>query len=373
MANKGDEKMEKVYNILDFGAVGDGKTDCTKAVQAAIDAADNQSKIIVPPGTYMVGRIHLRGQCKSLVGSSSWSFRSDGASVFKLNTADTDCMIDITGGFGCAIRGMCLCGEQLGENIHGVKLYWDKYNGGSEEDTPTIDDCRIGNFTGDGLHFEHVWCFSVRHSMLHRNKGAGLFIDGWDGFIIDNWFTGNTNAGIMGGNVVASITCTGNRVEWNHRGGFVIPFGDSYNITGNFFDRSFGPALELGGEGGGKKIDLVTVTGNIFRRSGARAPEDQHANPDWSSHLIMRGCNDTTVVGNTMRVGRNDGGGGVLSPNYSFIITDCKDCVVKDNTMARGSLVENVVLRGDNSTCVIKNNIGELANEDTNTGSDLLN
>lgn len=363
--------MERVFDITKFGAVGDGKTDCTAAVQAAIDAADSHSQIIVPPGIYMVGKIHLRGQCKALVGSSSWSFRSDGGSVFKLNTADTDCMIDISGGFGCAIKGMCLCGEKLGENVHGVKLYWDKYNGGSEEDTPCIDDCRIGNFTGDGLHFEHVWCFSVRHSMLHRNGGCGLFIDGWDGFILDNWFTGNTNGGIMGGNVVASITATGNRVEWNHRGGFVIPFGDSYNITGNFFDRTFGPALELGSDEG--RVDLVTVTGNIFRRSGARVPENTHPTPDMSSHVRLTHCSDTVVTGNTMRVGRNDGGGGVLSPDYAFIITDCKDCIVKDNTMARGSLVENVVLRGDNSTCVIEENIGDIADENVSTGSPLLN
>ena len=365
--------MEHVYDITAFGAVGDGVTDSTAAVQAAIDkaASHGYAKVVVPPGVYSVGRIHLHGQYIALEGCSAWSFRNDGASVFTLNTADTDCMIDITGAFGCAIRGMCLQGNGLGENVHGIKLYWDKYNGGSEEDTPCIDDCRVGGFSGDGLHFEHVWCFSVRHSMMHRNKGCGLFIDGWDGFIIDNWFTANGNGGIHGGVVVASITCTGNRVEWNQRGGFILPFGDSFNFTGNFFDRSFGPAIELGTDT--TFVDLVTVTGNIFRRSGALREGASFASPDMSTHLLLKNCRNTTVIGNTMRVGRNDGGGGILSPNYSFIIADAQDCIIKDNTMARGALVENVVLRGDNSTSIIKNNIGALATQETTTGSELLN
>lgn len=263
--------MNTEFNILDFGAIGDGITDCTKAVQNALDAAaDCFGTVIVPPGRYSVGHLEMKGQGVSLVGISAWSYRSDGASIFILNDENTDCMINITGAFGCAIRGMSLCGNGLGDTvslpIHGVKLYWDEYNGGSEEDTPAIDDCRIGKFSGDGVHLEHIWCFSVRHSMLHNNGGNGLFIDGWDGFVLDNWFSVNNGWGIMGGNVVASITATGNRVEWNHRGGFRFPFGDSYNMTGNFFDRSFGPAIDLGGD---KPVSLVTITGNIFRRSGA--------------------------------------------------------------------------------------------------------
>ena len=364
--------MTNVFDITAFGAVGDGQTDCTAAVQEAIEAASGcRGKVVVPPGVYMVGHLHLHGQCVSLEGSSAWSFRSDGASVFRLNTADTDSMIDISGAFGCSIRGMCLDGCRLGENIHGVKLWWEKYNGGSEEDTPTIDDCRIGNFSGDGLHFAHVWCFSVRHSMLHRNGGAGLYIDGWDAFIIDNWFTANAKGGILGGPVVASITCTGNRVEWNRRGGFVLPYGDSYNITGNFFDRSFGPAVDLGADNGG--VDLVTVTGNVFRRSGAHPEGEPFADADMSCHVRMRHCTATVVTGNTMRVGRNDGGGGVLSPDRSFIIEGCSECVVKDNTMRRGALVENLDVRGENPRCVIADNVGSLAELDNKTASSLLN
>jgi hypothetical protein len=207
--------------------------------------------------------------------------------------------------------------------------------------------------------------------MLHRNRGAGLYIDGWDAFIIDNWFTANGNAGIMGGPVVASITCTGNRVEWNRRGGFVLPCGDSYNITGNFFDRSFGPALEMGSDTTG--VDLVTVTGNIFRRSGAYPPETPFEDKEMSCHMRLKKCTNTVVVGNTMRVGRNDGGGGATTPLYSFIIEDCKESIIKDNTMARGSLVENMVVRGDNGDSIIDENLGYLAEEKQQTASSLLN
>ena len=46
--------MKNVFVITDFGAVGDGKTDCTAAIQSALDAAAGVSgKVVVPPGVYM--------------------------------------------------------------------------------------------------------------------------------------------------------------------------------------------------------------------------------------------------------------------------------------------------------------------------------
>lgn len=352
---------KRIFDITAYGAVGDGRTDCTAAIQAALDAAaeTGRSQVLVPPGIYATGRLRMHGECVALEGCSAWSFGLDGASVLALNDPTTDCLLDITGAFGCAVRGVCMRGNHLGKNIHGIYLHWPEYNGGGKEDTPCIDDCRIGGFTGDGLHLSHIWCYSVRHSMLHGNDGAGLYMDGWDAFLIDNWFTGNKNGGLLGGPVVASITCTGNRVEWNHRGGFVLPNGDSFNITGNFFDRSFGPALELGSPEGG--VDLVTVTGNIFRRSGAYPPEQPFDDPQLGCHLRMTHAKNTVVTGNSMRIGRNDGNTGVLSPDYSFVITDCTDCIIRDNTMAGGALKQNLVLQGDNSSCVITENIGGIA------------
>lgn len=319
--------MDNIMNILNYGAVGDGVTDCTKAIQTALDDASTcMGTVIVPPGKYMVGKLKMHGQGVSISGTAAWSYRSDGASVFVLNDENSDSMIDITGAFGCAIRGMCLNGNHLGKNIHGIKLYWDEYNGGN-----------------------------------------GLFIDGWDGFVLDNWFSFNNGFGMKGGNVVASITATGNRVEWNQSGGFQFLFGDSYNFTGNFFDRSHGPAIELGGD---KTVSLVTITGNIFRRSGAyigkMPPKDR------CCHVLLNKCTDMTVMGNTMRVGRNDGGGGVLSPEIGMIIKKCDSCIIKDNTMMNGAM-KKLFIEENNESCIIRDNLGNLAVDDWSSGSELLN
>ena len=347
--------MKNVFDITDFGAVGDGSFDCTKSVQAALDAAAVCSgKVVVPPGTYMVGGLKMRGKGVSLEGSPAWSFRNDGASVFRLNSQTADCMLDISGASGCTVKGICMNGASLGENIHGIKLYWERSNGGGQEDTPTIDDCRIGNFSGDGLHFEHAWCFSVRHSMIYGNKGAGLFISGWDAFIIDNWLTSNKQGGIRSGGYVASITATGNRVEWNRTGGFIIERGDSFNFTGNFFDRTFGPALELGSNGMG--VNLATVTGNVFRRGGAYDKEP-FENPEKSSHMILDGCTGCVFTGNTMKVGAGDGGTSPVSPDYGVIIRNCKNIIFKDNAMYNGSLKNNLIAE-NNEDCIIESNIG---------------
>lgn len=52
----------RIYNIRDFGAVGDGKTLDTAAVQAAIDACckDQGGAVLVPAGIFVIGTIELK-------------------------------------------------------------------------------------------------------------------------------------------------------------------------------------------------------------------------------------------------------------------------------------------------------------------------
>ena len=50
-------KGSTMNNILDFGAVGDGVTDNTAAIQRAIDAG---GVVYVPSGVFVTGTIYLR-------------------------------------------------------------------------------------------------------------------------------------------------------------------------------------------------------------------------------------------------------------------------------------------------------------------------
>jgi hypothetical protein len=52
---------DAVFRVTDFGAVGDGTTLNTRAIQAALDAAAVKGgEVVVPPGTFLTGTIFLR-------------------------------------------------------------------------------------------------------------------------------------------------------------------------------------------------------------------------------------------------------------------------------------------------------------------------
>lgn len=57
-----ETSLQRVYNVMDFGAKGDGVTDDAKAVQAAIDAASMaKGQVLIPAGhTFMVSPIELK-------------------------------------------------------------------------------------------------------------------------------------------------------------------------------------------------------------------------------------------------------------------------------------------------------------------------
>lgn len=55
---------EKKFNILDFGAVGDGRKLCTDAIQKTIDTCFKQGggQVIVPSGTFLTGSVVLKSK-----------------------------------------------------------------------------------------------------------------------------------------------------------------------------------------------------------------------------------------------------------------------------------------------------------------------
>ena len=193
LAAQGTRAGGELLDVRKLGAAGDGKTDDTRAIQRAFDAAGETSGgVFIPPGVYLTNELHVRAGI-AVIGVAAWNYSGPGGSVLRLASGDAKCLLNLTDARGSSIEGLALDGRDLGSNVHGISL--DRTVWGKHEDGFRIERCQLNRFSGDGANLACVWAFSVRHCMLAYNKGDGLNLRGWDGFLIDNWFSGNLRAG----------------------------------------------------------------------------------------------------------------------------------------------------------------------------------
>lgn len=344
-----------MFDVMDFGAKGDGQTDDSRAIQSALDAAgEKKGAVFVPPAVYLCADLKMHRNT-ALVGVPAWDYRRTlGGSVFKLSHDKARCLVDMAGAVGATVDGLYLEGGGLGDGICGIRIDKPDY---VEEDALRIERTKVSGFTGDGIRTTHIWCFTIRHSMIAHNKGNGVNCEGWDAFLMDNWLSGNGGFGYGPGDV-CSVTMTGNRIEWNKEGGIILIAGSHYNVTGNYIDRSGKAGIVIaGGEAKGSTAGQMTVTGNLIYRSGKHATLETHD----SSHVRIERAHGVTFVGNTMIVGRDDAQKGEWSPSYGMVLGGLEDTVVKDNVLYNGALKELVVdLGGHGEGVIIKDNPGRL-------------
>jgi hypothetical protein len=66
-------KTSPFFNVVDYGAVGDGKTLCTKAIQKAVDAcgAGGGGTVGLPAGRYLSGAIFLKSNVTLHIGQGA--------------------------------------------------------------------------------------------------------------------------------------------------------------------------------------------------------------------------------------------------------------------------------------------------------------
>jgi hypothetical protein len=355
---------KQLLDAQKFGAIGDGTTDDSAALQRAIDAAGEHSGgVFLPPAVYLTRELHVRPGI-ALIGIPAWNYSGPGGTTLRLADASAPGLLNLTDARGSTINGLALDGRELGQNIHGI--FTSRIGYGPHEDGFRIENCQIARFTGDGIHLDRAWCFSVRHCEMMANHGDGLSLRGWDAFILDNWLSGNGGAGFAARHENASVTFTANRVEWNHDENMVVVGGDGYQINSNFFDRAgtVGIALRHNPQTDGWNKGPCTqfaITGNFIKRSGKFSGPGTHVGPHDSSQILLEDSTGVTCTGNVLQSGRDDGNAGLWSPAYGIVYQGLENCVVANNTLHDGALQQLLVdLGGHRDGVVVKDNPGRL-------------
>ncbi|WP_305782735.1 glycoside hydrolase family 55 protein [Symbioplanes lichenis] len=180
----GSSPADRDFNVRDYGATGDGKSDDTKSLQKALDAAAGTGGIVFfPPGTYVTGRlilpsrVHLRGSggdattLRLARGANSAILESD--RFEQESAAGSDAGIS-----GFSIRDLTLDGNAAQDNPVGVGLRI--YGYGYELADVTVFNCGADGVVsawgtaGDLPAPSHQMESRVTGLRTHDNGGHGV-------------------------------------------------------------------------------------------------------------------------------------------------------------------------------------------------------
>jgi len=118
-------RFADVVNVKDYGAVGDGSTDDTTAIQAAITAAEtnNSGKIFYPVGSYLVTNFHKKVGVTHYGDAASWKIGSTTYPI-PINESETvaDYTVYVDSGSGSDTAN---CGLTAGTAYQTLQYAWD--------------------------------------------------------------------------------------------------------------------------------------------------------------------------------------------------------------------------------------------------------
>jgi len=318
VATNVEAKLAQTVSIQDFGAVGDGVTDDTAEIQAAIDAvsAAGGGTVLVPTGTFMVNMLTLGIFLKDnvqVVGTGT-------GSVLKgIPIAGTSNFVYVVSIATCSNAGISNClidasrppGEFDERQWHGIRLEGDTSNILIENNV--IKECK-----GDGMWIVLNPGFSVppTKALIRGNRISNVnrqdiaLVQGTDITLTDNFGTGNLDIE----SDLSNYINTGHIVSNNQFNQILIsPLSGETGVRNNIVvSGNKCNAMYLWG------VNFVQVTGNVV-----------------NGLITVAQSGDVAIVGNFCQ------GVSQLVANGTFI----QRLIVRDNTIISSTETKGIWLK----------------------------
>lgn len=252
----------RLYNVRDYGAVGDGATDDT---QAFIDTIADMDAIaggtlIVPEGTYLIKNTIAITKPVSILGDNRYN------TILYCDNVGT--LFDCTGAYGFTVRDIRINGTKTSNkafNLAGNSFYW------------TIDTCIIHDFD-EGVHVDYAPYGCLNNCLLY-NANYDVYVqntnnmDEGDSVFTNNEFLtseySNTHLyfASSGGDKIANNKFNGGAY------GCVIEFQNGvytvdFEFSNNSIENTTNEGVKINMIGTGHVANVV-ITGNQFDTYGA--------------------------------------------------------------------------------------------------------
>jgi polygalacturonase len=238
-----------IVNVKDKGAKGDGRTDDTAAIQAAIDQVGGTGgTVLVPGGTYMIEGVDKK---QRLSLKSDMTLRLDKNAVLKVipNDSRKYSILSISDASNVTVVGGALEGDRTehqgkaGEGGMGIRI-----NRGAKD--VTVSGVTSRKMWGDGFYVEGANNMKFCAVTADNNRRQGLSIVEADGVLVTDSVFQNTH----GTRPSAGIDLEPDQPEQK-----IV----NIRIQNSKFLNNAGPGIEIAGKKGA--VAKVELARNMFK------------------------------------------------------------------------------------------------------------